>query len=162
MVHKPKHKVHSFRGLIGDGGQDEINLERSNVNLAYRVIKFKLMAENPGTTAYEHVVKIYRESQSTAGIDGTIDFTNTDLLVSAYLEGQAETPYPDQQSVLFDNVLFSRNIFVTHDDVNSVGSGLNCNYYIELEEVPVGSATLMQLKLGVARKLNLSQDPVVT
>jgi hypothetical protein len=34
----------------------------------------------------------------------------------------------------------------------------SCNYYIEIEEVPVEAATLMQLKLQVARKLNLQQD----
>ena len=57
---------------------------------------------------------------------------------------------------IFDNILFSRNIFVSQYD-NDGDRALN--YYIELEEVPVNAATLMQLKLGVARKLNLSQNP---
>ena len=49
MVHKPKHKVHSFRGLLADSGEDEINLERQNVNLAYRIVKFEIISNLPGT-----------------------------------------------------------------------------------------------------------------
>ena len=60
MVHKPKHKVHSFRGLLGDGGQDEINLERQNVNLAYRIVTFQIFPEHTGDKAYESTVQIWK------------------------------------------------------------------------------------------------------
>lgn len=149
MVHNPKHKVHSFRGLLGDGGQDEINLERQNVNLAYRIVKFQLMPNNPMTADGEHVVKIYREEQTS--IDGVIDFTDTDLIGASIIANETDGKfYPININVIFDNVLFSRNIYVTHVDQHGSTS---CNYYIEIEEVPVGAATLMQLKLGTARKL---------
>jgi len=154
MVHKPKHKVHSFRGLLGDGGQDEINLERQNVNLAYRIVKFQTFPATPGTTSYEHVTKIYREEQTS--ITATVDFTETDLLGVAYLEGNDNNYYVDGLTVVFDNTLFSRNIYVGSKDAST---GESVNYYIELEEVPVNASTLMQLKLGVARKLNLSENP---
>jgi len=149
MVHKPKHRVHSFRGLLGDGGEDEINLERQNVNLAYRITKFEIMPHQPGAVSTEHICKIYRESQTTITID--IDFGDPDLLAAAYVNNNTNaTAYPLDASTIFDNTLFSRNIFVTHDTGVTSAS---CNYYIELEEVPVGAATLMQLKLGTARKL---------
>jgi len=154
MVHKPKHKVHSFRGLLGDGGQDEINLERSNVNLAYRIVKFEIIAASPGDKTQESTVKIYREEQSS--ITATIDFTDTDLLGAAIYHDESSEAYPVTLVVIFDNTLFSRNIYVTHKD-HSVAESMN--YYIELEEVPVNAATLMQLKLQVARKLNLSENP---
>jgi len=156
MVHKPEHKVHSFRGLLTDGGQDEINLERQNVNLAYRIIKFACIPSAPGTVNSEHVIKIYREEQSS--IDGLIDFADVDLLGAGYYNsstGDGGIYLDYTPPVIFDNILFSRNIYVTHSDVQGSGS---LNYYIELEEVPVGAATLMQLKLGVARKLNLSES----
>jgi len=149
MVHKPKHKVHSFRGLLGDGGQDEINLERSNLNLAYRIVKFEILMAEPGEKNQESTIKIYRESQST--IDNTVNFTDVDLLGAAYFSEGGNPGDPGWLSVIFDNTLFSRNIFVTHSDVG--GTTENCNYYIEIEEVPVGAATLMQIKLGTARKL---------
>jgi len=152
MVHKPKHKVHSFRGLLGDGGQDEINLERQNVNLAYRIVNFMIMPNTPLASNSEYVSKIYRES--TGAADGTVDFSDPDLLAAAFTTdravGAAAEFVTAPVSVIFDNVLFSRNIYVT----NYEGTSSNkLNYYIEIEEVPVGAATLMQLKLGTARKL---------
>jgi len=153
MVHKPTHKVHSFRGLLADGGQDEINLERQNVNLAYRIIRFDLMPNLPGDGTQESLVKVYREEQTSVPLTGgTADFTETDLLAAAFV-GQTSTgsQYPPVQHVIFDNVLFSRNIFVTHTE--QTGNTNSCNYYIELEEVPVSPSTLMQIKLGTARRL---------
>ena len=157
MVHKPKHRVHSFRGLLGDGGQDEINLERQNVNLAYRIVKFEVFPNKPGEESYESTVRVWREEQtsiSTSTVD--VDFNEPDLLSAAFY-GQYYGVSAASQSVIvvFDNTLFSRNIYITHTNVESSGAANSINYYIELEEVPVAAATLMQLKLGVARKLNL-------
>ena len=154
MVHKPKHKVHSFRGLLADGGQDEINLERQNLNVAYRITKFQAMGTTPGAVTSESVVKIYRESQSS--IDGVVDFDDTDLLGVALWHKSSGDAYPSTSDIIFDNVLFSRNIFITHSNLDGSEA---CNYYIEIEEVPVTASTLMQLKLGVARKLNLTESP---
>ena len=157
MVHKPKHKVHSFRGLLSDsdpGNQDEINLERQNVNLAYRIIKFQLMGEKPAGANQESIVQIFKTEQTS--FSSQVYFTNPDLLAAGYLEAAADAKTEHQaQIVIFDQELFSQNIFISHVDDES---GESCNYYIEIEEVPVGAATLMQLKLQVARKLNLQQD----
>lgn len=155
MVHKPKHKVHSFRGLLADGGQDEINLERSNVTLAYRIVKFQIISNVTlsATATVDHVVKVWKEEQTSIPTgSAVIDLTDTDLLaVGVYAQG-ASLEYTNV--IVFDNVLFSRNIYVTATDNDGADS---VNYYLELEEVPVNSATLMQLKLGVARKLSLKQ-----
>jgi len=154
MVHKPKHRVHSFRGLLADGGEDEINLERQNVNLAYRVVKLAIIPNDPGGTNPESVVMVWREKQTN--VVDTVDFTNTDLLGVAYWSAPAVGAVVIDTEVIFDNILFSRNIYITHKDHNA---SVDCNYYIEIEEVPVTAATLMQLKLGVARKLNLEMKP---
>ena len=151
MVHKPKHKVHSFRGLLADGGQDEINLERQNVNLAYRIIELAMIPNLPGTVDSESTVQVFREEQtSISATTATIDFSNTDLLAAGcYVDGASDTNGP-VQTIIFDNTLFSRNIYVTH--TNTSGSQA-VNYYIEIEEVPVTASTLMQIKLGTARRL---------
>jgi len=152
MVHKPKHKVHSFRGLINDDGEDEIELERQNMNVAYRIVKFELIPYNPQGVGSEAVIIVWRENQTSAS--ATIDFNDPDILAAGYITNStAGDTSPEDMTVIFDNVLFSRNIFVT----NNCQAGSSINYYIELEEVPVGAATLMQLKLGVARKLSLKQ-----
>ena len=150
MVHKPKHRVHSFRGLLGDGGEDIIELNKQNNNVAYKIIKFNILSATPSSNI-EHLVEIWNESQSS--ITGTINVTAPDWLASAWESGGGYSR-PENFHVMINDAIFSRNIYVTHFEV--VGS-TSCNYYIELEEVPVSPATLMQLKLGVARKLNLTQ-----
>jgi len=149
MVHKPKHRVHSFRGLLAGGGQDKINLERQNVNLAYRIIKFQTVNAAPGTQDIESITQTFRERQDS--VVATVDFTNPDLLGVAVYRAGSSLSEPNTTTIIFDNILFSRNIFVT---TQNVGSGTDSiNYYIEIEEVPVNAATLMQIKLGTARRL---------
>ncbi|HIA04845.1 MAG TPA: hypothetical protein EYN66_23605 [Myxococcales bacterium] len=152
MVHKPKHKVHSFRGLLADGGQDEINLERQNVNLAYRIIKFEVIPNIPDNANCECTVQIYKNAPSS--IVGTIDFTDTDVLAAIFYNQDPSPANNITQAKIIDSGIFSRNIYVTNVDGNASTA---INYYIELEEVPVTASTLMQLKLGVARKLSLTQ-----
>jgi len=153
MVHKPKHKVHSFRGLLGDGGEDEINLERSNVNIAYRLTKFQCMQDGFGNT--EMVIKIYREEQGTP--TNAIDFGEPDLLGACMLSASSSgESNPDDIIIIFDaTILFSRNIYI---GAAASSNADPTNYYIEIEEVPVGAATLMQIKLGTARTIKTKQS----
>jgi len=156
MVHKPKHKVHSFRGTIAsdDGtgsSQVRINLERQNTNLAYRIFKFQTIGVLPGAGSYETITQVWREKQTSVVIG--VDFANPDVLGTAFYSGTSSIFAPGKV-IIFDNIIFSRDIYVT----SICGQGGEINYYIELEEVPVTAATLMQLKLGVARKLNLSES----
>ena len=146
MVHKPKHKVHSFKGLLADGGQDEINLERQNANVAYRIVKLQAITTAPGATTAEAVIKVYRENQSS--VDGVVDFNDADLLGMVYWTGRSTT-VGTQDTIIFDSILFSRNIYVTAKDVDG---GRDTNYYLEIEEVPVSASALIQLKLGTARR----------
>ena len=153
MVHKPKHKVHSFRALLSDGGIDEINLERQNLNLAYRIVKFEIIPGDPTNNTSSAIMKIYKDEQSTA--TRTIDFSDPTLIgVALWSHNSTLQTYPQDLNIIFDNELFSRNIFIT---LNNAAGNDSINYYLELEEVPVSASALMQLKLGVARKLNLEQ-----
>jgi len=159
MVHNPKHKVHSFRGLLGDGGQDEIHLERQNVNLAYRIVKFEAFPNLPGTTDWECTLQVFKEEQTSISTStATVDFTDTNLLAAIYYPESASITYAGMPTVTFGNEIFSRNIYVTHTDTTGSTS---MNYYLEIEEVPVTAATLMQLKLQVARKLNLQEGEYI-
>ena len=135
MVHKPKHKVHSFKGLLGDGGQDEIQLERQSLNVAYRIVKFQIIGAEPGQQHMEHTVKIYRAEQST--INNAINFADSSLLGVAYIQDSAGETYPSSTEVIFDTEVFNQDIYVTHED--TVGSQ-PCNYYLELEVIPLDDA----------------------
>jgi len=145
--YKGTGKMHSFRGLLADGAQDKIRIQGPVGAIAWRITKFELLTYIAGDSAYEHVVKIYREYQDS--VTGTIDFSEDELLAAAYLEGNGANNVSDNLNVIFDNALFVRNIYVTHFDVDVSES---VNYYIELEEVKVSAAGMAQLAVAAARR----------
>jgi len=126
--------VKTFRGLLADGGQDRIRLSTIKGKVGYRIVKLQAMSENPyaGDPA-EHIVKVY--SQEQASVDGTVNFTDNDLLgvviINNHTAGYSDPSIP---VVIFDNKIFNQDIYVTHSDVNAA---LACNYYLELEVIPL-------------------------
>jgi len=144
-------KMHSFRGLLRDGAQEKIRIEGATGEIAWRITKFEIIDIQPGDANPENVVKIYREKQSS--IDATVNFTDTELLgVACYATSGSNTVL--SRVIIFDNTLFSRNIYVTQSDAS--GTGIKCNYYIELEEVKVSAAGMAQLAVAAARRLGLN------
>lgn len=143
MHYKGTGKVHSFRGLLVDGEEREISIQGPIGDRAWRITKFELFPNNPGATIDANV-KVWRESPGSAG--STIDFDNAELLAAAmYYNGTYEIDH----TVVFDNALFSRDIYVQHHE--QLGSD-PINYYIELEEVKVGAAGMAQLAVAAARR----------
>ena len=146
--YKGTGKVHSFRGLLADGGQDEISIQGSVGEVAWRITKFEIMPTLTGSVDAELVAKIFRENQTS--IDGDIDFNNDELLGAvAFKIKQTDSRYGWGPTVIFDNALFVRNIFITA--VDTEGSNVT-NYYIELEEVKVSKAGMAQLAVAAARR----------
>jgi len=154
MHYKGTGKVHSFRGLLVDGGQDKISIQGSVGAIAWRITKFELIGYNPSATANESTVKVWREEQGVDDGSGDpykfIDFQDNELLAAAYYSGAAANSQPQDVSVIFDNALFSRNIYLTHFDGSA---NVAINYYIELEEVKVGKSGMAQLALAAARRV---------
>ena len=129
--------VKTFRGLLADGGQDRIRLQTIKGKVGYKIIKFQIMPERPTNQKSENVVKIYNELQSS--IDAVINFTDSDLLAAAYLENNDSADYMGIPSIIiFDNEVFNQDIYVTHDDGG--GDARACNYYFELEVIPLDDA----------------------
>ena len=123
--------IKSFRGKLADGAIDTVALHTPNGAIGYRIINFTIMPENPGTTDFEHSVKIYKITQQTATAD--MDYSDNTLLAAAYTEGNNSSNYIGQPLVtFFDNEIFNQDIYITHVDAKGA---LNCNYYFELETV---------------------------
>jgi len=144
--YKGTGKVHSFRGLLTDGDQRKIRIQGSVGAIAWRISKFEVLGPNAATNIRQ-VIKIYREEQGTA--DTIINFDDDELLGAAVLEDYDALATAVATSVIFDNNLFVRNIWVTskgHTDTPST------NYYIELEEVKVSKAGMAQLAVAAARR----------
>jgi hypothetical protein len=134
--------IKTFRGLLAHGSEDTIVLHTNDGSTGYRIVKFEVMPNLPGSTYYENVVKIYKISQTS--IDGTIDFSDNTLLGVAYNEGDANNIYRDGIIVSFDLEVFNQDIYITNND--ATGQNKPVNYYVELEQV----------------KLDLSENTVAT
>jgi hypothetical protein len=123
--------IKTFRGLIASGGTDTIVLHTNDGSTGYRIVKFEMLTPNPGTTNYEHIIKIWKTPGEAA--DETIDFSDNRLLAAGFSEGQGTSQDTGNTlSVIFDNEIFNQDIFVTQLDTKSA---LACNYYIELEQI---------------------------
>jgi hypothetical protein len=124
--------IKSFRGKIADDGIDTISLHTTNGSTGYKIKKFLGLPAAPGTDNFESVIKIYSVSQTTA--TNTMDFNDQTLLgvifYSSYGVGGANTDI-----VIFDNVVFNQDIYVTYKEAPAAASGESFNFYIELEQV---------------------------
>jgi len=148
--YKGTGKVHSFRGLLEDGAQNQISIEGSVGAIAWRITKFEIFANLPGTADMESTLMIWREEQATVSTSSAeVDFDNDQILAVAYWASGSGADQSGQSSVIFDNALFVRDIWVTHTD--TAGSR-QFNYYIELEEVTISAAGKAQLALAAARR----------
>jgi len=150
MHYKGTGKVHSFRGLLAEGEQQRIRIQGPLGAIAWRITKFEVMGNKPGiSSSVESIVSIWREEQTSVATSAfEVNFDNEDLLATA-IWAMGETTYNIDTAVVFDNALFSRNIWVTHTD-NAAAEA--CNYYIELEEVKISAAGMAQLAVAAARR----------
>jgi len=142
--------VKSFRGKIaGDlggtgkmNGIDTISLSTNNGSTGYRIKKFQLFGAEPGISGFELVAKIFSIPQTSA--TGAVDFSDNTLLASAYYADSSGVGSGEANAtIVFDNMTFNQDIYVTMVDSNGTQPG---NYYIELEQV----------------KLNLDENTVAT
>ena len=127
--------VKTFRGLLAHGGQDRIRLQTIKGKVGYRIVKFELVTASPGQASPEHVMKIYKTEQATP--DALVNFTDSDLLaVGLYLENSGA--WYGRTHTIFDNEIFNQDIYISQKDA---GAGtLSCNYYLELEVIPLDDA----------------------
>jgi len=145
--YKGTGKVHSFRGLLADEEQRRIRIQGPVGAIAWRITAFQIMPNAPGYGSdSELVTKIYREEQTS--ITNTVDLDEDELLAVAYYQDNTGGGGMVDK-IIFDNALFSRNIFVSF---KVVGGSQSSNYYIELEEVKVSAAGMAQLAVAAARR----------
>lgn len=138
--------VHSFRGLLATDGQTKVRIEGAVGAIAWRIVKFQTIGQNPGANSYETVTQIWREEQTS--ITASVDLSNDECLGVSYFQAVANLSVSPAQVIIQDNALFVRNIFVT----SKCGQSGTINYYIELEEVKVSKVGMAQLAVAAARR----------
>jgi hypothetical protein len=127
--------IKTFRGLLADGGQDQIRLQTIKGKVGYRILKFQAIQEEPGQLSVESTLKMYKTQQTT--INNTVNFTDTDLLAVALWHKSDNNAYTATQTIVFDNEIFNQDIYITHEETAGTAA---CNYYIELEVIPLDDA----------------------
>jgi len=145
--------IKTFRGLLADsspGNQERIRLQTIKGKTGYRIVKFQVMSEEPyGGGSSEHLVQIWKVEQTT--IDGNVNFTDSDLLAAAITNNSTSGyNYGTLSTIIFDNEIFNQDIFITgHDNQASQA----CNYYLELEVIPLDDAGAEYTTLKDMRQL---------
>ncbi len=142
--------IKSFRGLIANGTIDTVSLHTNDGSMGYRIVKLQIISEDVVDDNTEHVVKVYSTPQTTGTTK--MDFSDQTLLGVA-VTTSLNNMYAGQEIIIFDNMTFNQDIYITHVDGNGTKS---CNYYLELEQVKLDLnentvATLKDIR-NIARK----------
>jgi hypothetical protein len=135
----------SFRGKLAIGEQDRISLKTLKGKVGYKINKFQIMSTTPGTnTAQELIGRIFTDNRTT-NTSATIDFTDNTMLATSVTFHSGNTN-PTFEQIIFDNEKTNQDIFVTI--IDAAGATIDCNYYIELEEMALSDleSTMLTLK----------------
>ena len=121
--------IKSFRGKMVNDSMQTLSLHTNNGSTGYRIKKFQVMQTTDDDI--ETTMKIYSIPQTENTND--IDFSDNTLLAAAYFTSSSSGQlYPEDQTVIFDNMTFNQDIYITLRGHNVVG---DMNYYIELEQI---------------------------
>jgi hypothetical protein len=140
--------IKTFRGLLDDGEQDKIRLSTKKGKIGYRIVKFEMLPYSPGIQAQESVMKVFKVEQGS--VTNICDFSDGNLLAAGIYNTDANTADPMNLVTIFDLEIFNQDIYITHIDTDS---SRKCNYYLELEVVPLSDnaaavSTLRDIRLN--------------
>jgi len=149
--------IKTFRGKLDgtdNGSMATIRLGTNDGLTGYKIKKFECIQASPGTTNCEGVVMIWSVKQdeptsipAALALYGKINLDSPLVLAVNFYSGQASAQtYSEDQTIIFDNVKFNQDIFITYYDVST--SNDDMNYHIELEKMKLNSdeATVATLK----------------
>jgi len=132
----------SFRGQVKDGEIHKINLSTNTGLTGYKIVKLFIVGENPASETEEFTVKVFTIEPSS--VTAEINFNDPTLLAMAYLDQNSSSADQPQPLIVFDNMKFNQDIYVT----NKSDGGRTANFYIELEQMDLNlnEATVATLK----------------
>ena len=134
----------SFRGRLADGDIERIRLSTKQGLIGYKIIKFQLISNAPGSSSEEDLMKIYSINPGSS-VDNKVDFSDPTLMAVNYNAINASGWYISEITI-FDNTTVNQDIYIAFKKA-SAGSA-TCNYYLELEQVKLSKdeATVATLK----------------
>jgi hypothetical protein len=121
--------IKTFRGLLASGAQERIRLQTIDGKKGYKIIKFQVFPGDPGSEHYEGTFKVYSVKQTV--VDNNVSFSEQTLLASAYYQDDNAKHYNSSVDIVFDEVIFNQDIFVTY--IGTDGATAAMNFYMELK-----------------------------
>lgn len=144
-------KMLSYKGKLAMGEQNRIKLTTINGKRGYKINKFQIISTAPGGQDSEFVGQIFKTDQA-GSITSDVDFTNNSLLAVAYYKSDSSgSSGVTDQTIIFDNEKFNQDIFINITD--KAGFTVPCNYYIELETMPLNDLEATMLTLQSIKSL---------
>ena len=126
--------IKTYRGSLANGGEDQLRLSTIKGKVGYQITKFQIVGAAPGAITQEAVVQIFKSSTTPSG---TVNFSDSDLLAVAVWRMDAQSTTAASQTIIFDQEVFNQDIFIGATDTHG---GSACNYYLELEVIPLDDA----------------------
>ena len=149
-------KTISYRGTIAVGEQERIRLKTNNGKIGYKITKFQIISTKPGDSSagspgtYEYVAQVFGTDQ-TGSVTAEVNFTDSDLLAVIYYQDSASAGDNQADTIIFDNIKFNQDIFITVAD--AAAGSTPANYYIELEAMPLSDLESTMLTLQNIRQV---------
>jgi hypothetical protein len=138
-------KIVSFKGQLGINTQEKINLRTIKGKIGYKIVKFDIISETPGTNNIELIGQVFKKEQ--VSILSVVNFDDSDLLAAAF----HVTQYGPTQATIFDNQIVNQNVFVTMTDQS--GNSVPGNYYIEFEAISLSDVEATRATLQSIRTI---------
>ena len=136
--------IKTYRGMLANSAQDRIRLSTIRGKVGYQIVKFELMTHIPAdANDTEHIVMIWKTERTSTQLGDTTtaqpDFTDSDLLaVGVNIQDVVGSGHGYWMETIFDNEIVNQDIYISARDVG--GTAVACNYYLELEVIPLDDA----------------------
>jgi hypothetical protein len=125
--------VVSFRGLMTEASHERLKLSTLTGKTGYKIRKLQIISSAPYVQQIKGILKVYKDEQSGTP-DGLVNFGDQTLLgVSTYHDNPVAEDMAESETIIFDNITFNQDIFLTYKDVGV--NGVSVSYYIELEKL---------------------------
>jgi len=130
------------------GTQKTIRLRRIDGKTGYRIKNISCIQKSPGALDNEGLIQIWSVERTAAELPvKTIDIEQGTLLAVVFVSSDVSADlYPEDKTIIFDDVVFSQDIFVTYIDVRTVNDAMNVELQLEQIKLDDVEATAVILK----------------
>ena len=136
--------IKTFRGQLEHAEVETIRLSTHNGLTGYKIKKFQLM-QTDANEDIESTVTLHTVNPGTP-TSSAVNFDTPTLLGAAMIWSNINQVYVHESMVIFDNVTFNQDIFISHFFQQATAKAVN--YYLELEQISLdlSEATVATLK----------------